>query len=269
MATATPTRRRALPFPIAFGASAALVERNMRAARSYWRTFVSGFFEPVFYLFAMGVGIGALVGDVQVDGRAIPYAIFVAPAMMATSAMNGAIYDSTANVFGKLKHSKLYELVLATPLRPLEVAVGEISWALLRGLVYSCAFLLVAAVAGFVQSWWALLAIPVCTLIGLAFASLGMAATTFMRSWNDMDYVQLVILPMFLFSATFYPLSAYPPVLQGVVQATPLYHGVALVRSLTMGELSLGLLVHVAYLLALSAFGLWATTRRITRLLMT
>lgn len=267
--TTQPRRRRPLPFPIALSASGALVERNFAAARSYWRTFVSGFFEPVFYLFAMGVGIGALVGDIQVDGQPVPYAVFVAPAMMATSAMNGAIYDSTANVFGKLKNSKLYESVLATPLQPVDVAVGEIAWALLRGLVYSCAFLLVASVAGFVQSWWALLAIGVCTLIGLAFASLGMAATTFMRTWNDMDYVQLAILPMFLFSATFYPLDAYPPVLQGVVQATPLYHGVALVRALMMGELGWGLLVHVAYLLVLSAFGLWATTRRVTRLLMT
>src|SRR5699024_12101190 len=117
--------------------------------------------------------------------------------------------------------------------------------------------------------WCARWSSPVRTLIGLAYASLGMAATTFMPTWNDMDYVQLLILPMFLSSATFYPLDAYPPVLQGVVQATPLYHGVALVRALMMGELAWGLLLHVVYLLVLSAFGLWATTRRITRLLMT
>src|SRR5690625_6330622 len=125
MTTAQPARRIALPFPLAFRASGALVERNFGAARSYWRTFVSGFFEPVFYLFALGVGIGALVGDIEVDGRAVPYAVFVAPAMMATSAMNGAIYDSSAHVFGKLKNSKLYESVLATPLQPVEVAVGD------------------------------------------------------------------------------------------------------------------------------------------------
>ncbi|WP_235939628.1 ABC transporter permease [Occultella kanbiaonis] len=267
--TSAAPSRRALPFPVAMARPVALVERNLRAARHYWLTFVSGFFEPVFYLFAMGVGIGALVGSVEVDGREIGYAVFVAPAMMATSAMNGAVYDSTGNVFYKLKHSKLYRSVLSTPLRPWDIAAGEISWALLRGLIYSAAFLLVAAVAGFVPSVWALLAIPACTLIGLGFAAVGMAATTYMRSWNDMDYVQLAILPMFLFSATFYPLATYPPALQWVVQAAPLYHGVDLVRALTMGDLHAGLLVHVAYLAAFSAFGLLATTRRIGKLLLT
>ncbi|MBK5248364.1 MAG: ABC transporter permease [Actinomycetales bacterium] len=261
--------RARLPLPIALSQPAALVERNMRSARHGWLTFVSGFFEPVFYLFAMGVGIGALIGSVSVGGREVPYGIFVAPALMATSAMNGAIYDSTSNVFFKLKHSKLYRSVLSTPLRPIDVAVGEIAWALLRGLVYSSMFLLVATIGGFVMSWWSLLAIGACTLIGLAFASVGMACTTYMRSWNDMDYVQLAILPMFLFSATFYPLSTYPPALQWVVQATPLYHGVDLVRGLMMGDLHVGLLWHVAYLAAFGALGLWATTRRVGTLLLT
>lgn len=262
-------RRPRLPFPIAFAMPLALIERNARAARHWWLTIVSGFFEPVFYLFAMGVGIGALVGSVEVDGRAIPYGVFVAPALMATSAMNGAVYDSTQNVFWKLRFAKLYDTVLSTPMRPVDVAVGEISWALLRGLLYSTAFLGVAALGGFVQSWWALLAIPACTLIGLAFASVGMAATTFMTSWTHLEYVQLALLPMFLFSATFYPLSTYPPALQLVVQMTPLYHGVDLVRGLMTGDLHSGLLVHVLYLAAFGAVGVWATSRRIGRLLLT
>lgn len=247
---------------------AALVERNARAARRHWLTFVSGFFEPVFYLFALGVGIGALVGTIDVDGQRLPYAVFVAPAMMATSAMNGAVMDATFNVFHKIKHDKLYHSVLTTPLGPRDVALGEISWALLRGAVYSVAFLLVASLAGFVVSWWAVVAVPACTLIGLAFASVGMAATTYMRSWNDADYVQLAILPMFLFSATFFPLSTYPDVLQWVVQATPLYHGVELVRGLTTGQVHAGLVVHVLYLASMGVLGLWATTRRIGRLML-
>jgi lipooligosaccharide transport system permease protein len=246
-----------------------LVERNMRAFRHGWITLVSGFFEPVFYLFALGVGLGKLVGAVQLaDGSAVPYATFVAPALLASSAMNGAVYDSTFNIFFKLKYAKLYDSVLATPLGPRDVAVGEISWALLRGLVYSVAFFIVALGAGVVSSWWALLALPAASLIGFAFAAVGMACTTFMRSWVDFDYVQLAILPMFLFSATFYPLSTYPPGLQWVVQATPLFHGVALVRDLMLGQLNAGLLWHVGYLVLMGLIGVVIASRRLEKLLL-
>lgn len=259
----------ALPLPAGAGMARMLVERNYRSFRRTWTVIVSGFFEPVFFLFAMGVGIGALVGDVDLgDGRTVPYAVFVAPALLASSAMNGAVFDSTTNVFFKLKYAKLYDSVLATPLGPRDVAVGEITWALLRGLVYSAAFLVVAALAGAVTSWTALLAIPAATLIGWAFASIGMAATTYMRSWADFDYVQLAILPMFLFSATFYPLSTYPPVLQGVVQATPLYHGVAMIRDLMLGQVGAGVAVHVGYLVAMGLVGTVWTARRVERLLL-
>jgi lipooligosaccharide transport system permease protein len=159
--------------------------------------------------------------------------------------------------------------VLSTPLGPRDIALGEISWALIRGLLYSVAFLVVATAAGVVTSWWALLAIPAASLIGYAFAAVGMAATTFMRSWQDFDYVQLALLPMFLFSATFYPLSTYPEGLQWVVQATPLYHGVALVRDLMLGDVAAGMLVHAAYLGAMGMIGTVFAARRIERLLLT
>lgn len=260
---------RALPMPAGAGMARALVERNARAFRHGWVTLVSGFFEPIFYLFSLGVGLGALIGDVdRGDGTMVAYATFVAPALMAAAAMNGAVYDATFNVFFKLNYAKLYDSVLATPLGPRDVAVGEISWALLRGLLYSVAFLIVAAISGLVTSWWALLAIPAASLIGLAFGAVGMAATTFMRSWQDFDYVQLAILPMFLFSATFYPLSTYSEPVQWVVQATPLYHGVGLVRGLMLGDLDAGLLAHVAYLGAMGLVGMLFAARRIERLLL-
>ncbi|WP_250444533.1 ABC transporter permease [Actinotalea sp. C106] len=259
---------RALPVPAGAGMARMLVERNYRSFRRTWVIIVSGFFEPVFFLFAMGVGIGSLVGDVEADGRLVPYVVFVAPALLAASAMNGAVFDSTTNVFFKLKYAKLYDSVLATPLGPRDVAVGEIAWALLRGLVYSAAFLVVAALAGAVTSPLALLAVPAATLIGWAFASIGMAATTYMRTWADFDYVQLAILPMFLFSATFFPLETYPPALQGVVQATPLFHGVAMVRDLMLGQVGADLLVHVTYLVVLGLVGTAWTARRIERLLL-
>ncbi|MFP5336365.1 MAG: ABC transporter permease [Actinomycetes bacterium] len=260
---------RALPLPAGAGLARTLVERNLRAFRRGWVTLVSGFFEPVFYLFSLGVGLGALVGRVTTDsGAAVPYAAFVAPALLATSAMNGAVYDSTFNVFFKLKYAKLYDSVLSTPLGPRDVAVGEISWALLRGQVYAVAFLLVTVGAGLVESWWAVLALPAATLIGFAFAAVGMAATTYMRSWVDFDYVQLAILPMFLFSATFFPLSTYPDSLQWVVRVTPLYHGVAMVRDLMLGEVAVGILGHVAYFAVMGLVGLVVAARRLERLLL-
>ena len=246
-----------------------LVERNFVSFRRTWSIIVSGFFEPVFFLFAMGVGIGSLVGDVEVGGgRTVPYLVFVAPALLASSAMNGAVFDSTTNVFFKLKYARLYDSVLATPLGPRDVAVGEITWALLRGLVYSTAFLIVAAAAGAVHSWWALLAIPASTLIGWAFASVGMAAATYMRTWADFDLIQLAILPMFLFSATFFPLAAYPEPLRWVVQVTPLYHGVAMARDLMLGAVGPGFVVHVAYLTLMGLIGTVWAGRRVERLLL-
>jgi lipooligosaccharide transport system permease protein len=105
-------------------------------------------------------------------------------------------------------------------------------------------------------------------LIGFAFAAVGMAATTFMRAWTDFDYIAMVTLPLFLFSATFYPISAYPPALQTIVQLTPLYHGVDLLRSLTTGVVGPGLLVHVAYLAVMGVAGLLVVSRRLDKLLL-
>lgn len=260
---------RALPLPAGAGMARTLVERNFISFRRTWTIIVSGFFEPVFFLFAMGVGIGSMVGEVELPGGAtVPYLAFVAPALLASSAMNGAIFDSTTNVFFKLKYAKLYDSVLATPLGPRDVAIGEISWALLRGLVYSGAFLVVAWLAGAVQSVWALAAVPAATLIGWAFASVGMASATYMRTWADFDYIQLAIMPMFLFSATFFPLTTYTPALQWVVQATPLYHGVAMTRELMLGDVSVAMVAHVAYLVAMGLVGTVWTAGRIERLLL-
>lgn len=258
-----------LPVPAGAGMARALVRRNTTAWKHAWPTLVSGFFEPVFYLFSLGVGLGALVGEVDVGGgRTVAYATFVAPALLASSAMNGAVFDTTGNVFFKLKYARLYDSVLATPLGPRDVAVGEVTWALLRGTGYAAAFLLVMAVIGVVDSWWAVLTLPAAVLIGLAFAGAGMAATTYMRSWQDMDLVQLAVLPMFLFSATFYPLSTYPESLRWVVELTPLYQAVALTRELALGTVSSAVLGHIAYLVVLGLVGMLLAARRLERLLL-
>ncbi len=266
---AVQTLASAFPVPAGAGMPRVLVERNILAFRRGWVLLLSGFVEPVFYLFSLGVGLGALVQTVTTDsGQEVPYAVFVAPALLAASAMNGAIFDSTFNVFFKLKYARLYDSVLATPLGPRDVAVGEITWALMRGALYSAAFLVVAALAGFVTSWWALLALPGAVLIGFAFASVGMFATTYMRSWVDFDYVTLAIQPMFLFSATFYPLSAYPDGLRRIVEWTPLYQGVAMERALLLGEVGPGLLVPVDYLVVMGLLGVLGSARRIEKLLL-
>jgi lipooligosaccharide transport system permease protein len=257
--------------PIAFGGRRAglLIERNLMVYRRGWLVIVSGFFEPVFYLLSIGLGIGALVGAVPLgDGRMIPYTVFVAPALLASSAMNGAIYDSTFNVFFKLKYAKTYDAILATPVGVGDVAVGEIGWALIRGAIYAGTFLLVMLAMGLVLSPWAILAFPAALLIAFAFGAVGMAATSFMRTWQDFDLVQLVILPLFLFSATFFPVTTYPETIRLMIELTPLYHGVDLIRGLTTGALEPGMLIHVAYLTAMGLVGLAITSRRLERLLL-
>jgi lipooligosaccharide transport system permease protein len=246
-----------------------LIERNLLVYRRGWLMIVSGFFEPLFYLLSIGLGIGALVGAIPLgDGRTVPYTAFVAPALLATSAMNGAIYDSTFNVYFKLKYAKTYDAILATPVGVGDVAAGEIGWALIRGALYAGTFLLVMLAMGLVSSPWAILAFPASLLIGFAFGAAGMAATSFMRTWQDFDLVQLVILPLFLFSGTFYPLTTYPEPVRLLVELTPLYHGVDLVRGLTTGALGPGMLVHVAYLVVMGLVGLAITSRRLERLLL-
>jgi lipooligosaccharide transport system permease protein len=192
----------------------------------------------------------------------------VAPGLLAASAMNGAFYDAT-NVFWKLKYQKLYDAILSTPLGPKDVAAGEAIWALFRGLLYAIGFFTVIVALGLVQSWWALLALPATVFVGFAFAGMGVAAVTFMRSWQDFDILNLAILPMFLFSATFFPLSTYPHWLEIVIQATPLYHGVELLRSLTTGTVGAAQLGNVAYLTVLGLIGTWIASRRVEKLLLT
>lgn len=257
-----------VPIPAGAGMARMLVRRNVTAWKHAWPTLVSGFFEPVFYLFALGVGIGSLVGGVRVGAETVPYATFVAPALLASSAMNGAVFDTTGNVFFKLKYARLYDSVLATPLGPRDIAVGEVTWALLRGTGYAAVFLLVMALAGVVTSWWAALTLPAAVLIGLAFAGVGMAATTFMRSWQDFDLVQLAVLPMFLFSTTFYPLQTYPESVRWLVEVTPLYHAVTLVRDLALGMPAVSTLGHVVYLVVLGLAGMLVAAHRLERLLL-
>ena len=257
---------RALELP--GGRGVHLFERNVMSHRRTWAIIVSGFFEPLFYLLALGYGLGSYVGPVVIGGKPVEYAAFVAPALLAASAFNGAFYDAT-NIFWKLRYQKLYDAVLSTPLGPKDIAVGETAFALFRGLIYAVGFFAVLLALGLVGSWWAVLVLPATLFIGFAFAGAGIAAVTYMRSWQDFDILNLAVLPMFLFSATFFPLSVYPDWLEVVVQATPLYHAVSLLRGLTTGAVGLAQLGDVAYLALLGLSGMWLAGRRIERLLLT
>lgn len=244
-----------------------LVERNVLVYRRGWVFLVTGFFEPFFYLLSIGLGLSHLVGRFHVGAQVVPYTAFVAPGMLAASAMNGALFDATFNIFFKLKITKVYDAVLATPLGVSDVALGELVWTLMRAGLYSGAFLVVMAALGYVLSPWAVLCYPAAVLIGFAFSAAGMAATSYMRTWQDFDRIALAMLPLFLFSATFYPLTVYAGWLQLVVRLTPLYQGVVLVRGLDAGALSWVLVGHALYLLAMGGVGLAVTSRRFAQLL--
>ena len=252
------------------GRSSVLLERSFLALKtSSWLVVLSGFVEPVFYLVAFGFGIGELIGGVtDSSGQSISYAMYIAPALLATSAMNGAIYDSTWNVFYKMHFGKVYQSMLSTSLGSLDVALGEIGWALLRGLAYAIGFMTVMIPLGLVHSAWGILAIPAAVLIAFGFASMGMAVTSYLSSFQQMNWINFFLMPMFMFSGTFYPLSVYPEWIQTIIQALPLWHAVELVRSLMLGNISGSLLIHVGYFLVMIAFGLVFTTKRLTALFM-
>ena len=250
------------------GRAHVLLERSWMAFKnSAWIAVLSGFFEPVLYLLSFGYGLGHLIGTISLpNGRVVSYAMFIAPGLLASSAMNGAIYDSTWNVFFKLKFDRIYQGMLQTSLGSLDVALGEIGWALMRGLAYTIGFMCVAVPAGLIPSWWGILAIPASVLIAFGFASIGMAITSCFTTFQQMDLINIALLPLFLFSGSFYPLTVYPGYLQAILKLSPLWQAIEMVRDLTLGVVSWGILWHVLYFAVMVAIGVTATTKRLTKL---
>lgn len=263
-------RRGKLGEAVFAGRPQRVIERGFFALKSStWMVVVSGFVEPVLYLLAFGLGLGQVIGNVTDGaGNQVSYAQFIAPALLATSAMNGAIYDSTWNVYFKMHFAKLYQTMLHTSLGTLDIALGEISWALMRGGVYAIGFLAVVTPIGLIPSWFGLLSIPAVILIAFGFASLGMTVTSYIKSIQQMDKVNFFLLPMFMFSGTFFPISVYPEPIQYLVMAMPLWQAVEMIRGLTLGVIDLALLVHVLYFVLMTIAGLYFTTRRLTTLFM-
>lgn len=250
--------------------AAVVVERNVVTYRRQWVAFLTGFLEPVFYLFSLGLGLGSIIGTVTLtDGTTVTYAQFVAPAMLALSAMNGAVFDATFNMFFKLRYARTFEAMLATPIAPRDIAIGEMLWSLMRSGIYVTGFLVISVAMGLVTSWWALLAVPAALAVGFVFSGLGMAATSWVRTFVDFDYIQMALVPLTLLSATFFPITAYPPALQWLVRISPLYHGVEIERALMLGQVGWGILVNVAVLVVVGVAGLLVARRRLTALLLT
>jgi lipooligosaccharide transport system permease protein len=244
-----------------------LVERNLLVYRHTWIVIVSGFFEPLFYLLGIGLGLGSIVPPIKLaDGREITYAAFVAPALLAQSSMNGAIAETIFNVFFKLNFSHTYDAILATPLGIREIAIGELIWSLIRGTLYCIAFLGVMVAMGLVLSPWAVLIIPTTVLLGAAFSAAGLAASSFLRTVQDFDLpFGLVVMPMFLFSGTFFPIEVYPMPIQWLMELTPLYHGVVLVRALSLGTIEPRLLLDLVYLVVFCGICLTICMRQMER----
>ncbi|GAB3230525.1 ABC transporter permease [Glycomyces halotolerans] len=248
--------------------SGAMLSRNWVAMRRAWVLIVSGGVESLLFLFAFGFGVGSLVGDITLaDGTEVSYTAFVAPAILANAAMMGTLMETSINVFAKFKWMKIYDSVLATPMRPWDIALGEVWWALIRGGIYVGMFVLAMGAFGLLDSWWSILAVPACVFIALAFSGIGLTLSTFFREWTDFDWMMAVVFAMFLFGGTFTPVEAYPVFAQPLVYVMPLYHGIELVRGISLGQFAPMMLVNVAYLCGLAAVGTWIAQRRLAKAL--
>ena len=216
-----------------------LIERNLYVYKHGWMVLLSGFFEPLFYLLGIGFGLGALIGDDPgPGGQEISYQQFVAPALLASAAMNGAINESTFNFFFKLNYNKTFTSILSTPLSPGDIALGELGWALIRGGLYAVGFMGVIVVLGLFVSPWAILAVP--------GGAAGRVRVRGGRDGGDVVHEDLAGLrPHPARRPADVPVLGHVLPDHGLsggaadfVQLTPLYQGVDLIRSLTVGAIS-------------------------------
>ncbi len=247
-----------------------MVERNLLVYKHGWMIIVSGFFEPLFYLLSIGLGLGAMVPDVG----GVSYAAFVAPGLLASSCLNGAVTDGFFNIFWKLHFQKTYEGILSSPMRVADVVFGEMIWALSRGSIYAGAFLVVVLVLGLVRgdaillSGWAVLAFPAAVLASASFSAIALCVTSVVTKVEQFDIVMgLGVMPMFLFSGIFFPVSQLPEWLMWVLHVVPLFHAVELLRALTTGAMSWMVAWHVVYLVVVGVVAFVVAMTRLERVL--
>ncbi len=234
-----------------------------------WRgSITTSFLYPVLYLAAMGLGLGSLIKG-RVDG--VRYLDFLAPGLLASTAMQIGGNEAMYPVMAAVKWLRTYFAMLATPLTVIDVLVGHLAWIALRLVMVTSIYLVIMAAFGTVHSPLAILALPVGVLTGLAFAA--PIAAFAAAQQNDTGFSTIYrfgLIPLFLFSGTFFPITQLPGWLQPIAQATPLYHGVALCRSLVLGHVGLaGAGAHLAYLVALTLVGFALAIRTYRRRLVT
>ncbi len=238
-----------------------VLSHYLLAWRRLWTgTVFSAFLSPALYLVAMGYGLGSLVGrgGRLVDG--VPYLAFVTPGVMAATAMQTAIAESTWPVLSSIKWSRQFHAMLASPLGVFDIVIGHLLHLLVRVALAGSVFLAFAALVGAVPSWTGILAVPTVMIVGLAFAAPVFAFTTYLNGDAGFNILfRLVMIPLFLFSGTFFPISQLPTGLQLLARITPLWHGVTLARDATLGRLGLDDVGHAAYLLLWVVVGtVWA-----------
>jgi lipooligosaccharide transport system permease protein len=240
--------------------------------RRIWRSSVwSSLFGPVFYLGAMGLGLGTLVNRHGTAGLGgVSYLAFVAPAILATGAMNTGMGEASYPVFGSVKWNKIYIGAQATPLRPADIFRGHLMFMVMRIAMNAAFVTLLMWAFGASATPWLVLAWPAAVLTGLAFAAPIAAWAVVLKSEASFAYLfRFGMMPLMLFSGTFFPLSQLPGWLRAVAYATPLWHGVDLCRALSLGAPgAMGLpvaLAHVGYLAGLAVIGIWAGARTYRR----
>ena len=235
--------------------------RNITLYSKTWKlNLLPNFFEPVFLLLGIGLGLGFYV--TQVGG--IPYPIFLAPGLVAMAAMNGASFETTYNVYVRMNYDRVYDAMIATPLSETEIVMGEILWAVIRSVIYGGAFLLMTYLFGFIPSGWGVLSILAVALVGYFFATMGIVFSCTVPTIDLFSfYYTLFLTPLYIFSDTFFPIrERLGETWMWVAEATPLFHGVRLIRSLCLGELSFVLWWDIAYLVLIGLFFNWIAVRR-------
>jgi lipooligosaccharide transport system permease protein len=245
-----------------------VVEREVRIYRTMWRGFAfTTFVTPVLFLGAMGIGLGSLVNAHTGSVNGFDYLDFIAPGLLVASAMQVACAEALWPVLGGVKWMQYYFGIVATPIKPGEVFGGYVTWIALRAMLASVAFLLIAALLGAIPSWWGVLAIPVAALCAAAFCA-PLAAFSITQD-TDLAFpmiMRLGVLPLFLFSGTFFPVSQLPSGLQHLAWLSPLWHAVELARAATTGQFDFWPdVAHVAFLVACIAIGAWFGVRNFTR----
>jgi lipooligosaccharide transport system permease protein len=237
--------------------------------RRTWRgSIYTSFLSPVLYLGAMGIGLGKLVdahGTARLGG--VSYLAFLAPGLLAAVAMQSGIEESTYPVLGSVKWRRTYYAAAASPLRPADIFHGHLLFTIMRLVMNSAIFLVVMAAFGAITSPWVLATAPVAVLTGLAFAApIEAWAITVSKDTSFALVFRFGMIPLFLFSGTFFPVTQLPAWIRPLAYATPLWHGVALCRSLSLGTATLGgTLVHVGYLAALAAVSIAVGNRTYRR----